>query len=173
MKRCFLASIATLAISMFAAPAVVAGLTGQNWFANSTSVELHGKTSIPSANGKFCSTLSGKLECKITDWEHRKPNYYLLRCDRNRGSCTGTMAVILPTGHPWLTEIEYRVTDWTDEHVLAILDNTHPCVVTTLQIDLSSKEVLITETYTKSVEWYPTCTPENIGYTVTYKLENY
>jgi|HubBroStandDraft_6_1064221.scaffolds.fasta_scaffold854444_1 hypothetical protein len=109
-------------------------------FANSTSVELHGKTSIPSANGKFCSTLSGKLECKITDWEHRKPDYYLLRCDRNRGSCTGTMAVILPTGHPWLTEIEYRVTDLTDEHVLAVLDSIHPCVVTTLHIDLISKE---------------------------------
>jgi hypothetical protein len=30
MKRCFLASIATLAISMFAAPAAVADLTGQN-----------------------------------------------------------------------------------------------------------------------------------------------
>jgi hypothetical protein len=55
MKRrapTFLASIATFAIVTFTACAAVAGLTGHNWFADTTNVQLHGKTSIPSDNGK-------------------------------------------------------------------------------------------------------------------------
>jgi hypothetical protein len=44
------------------------------------------------------------------------------------------MAVILPSGDPWLTKIEYRITEWTDERVIAVLDS-HPCVVTTLRGD--------------------------------------
>jgi hypothetical protein len=176
MKRCLLASIATLAIIItFAARAAVAGLAGLNWLADSTSIQLRGKTSIPSANGKFCTTLSGKLECRIMDWgdRDRKPDYYLLKCDRSRRICAGTMVVILPTGDPLPTELEYRITEWTDERVLAVLKSFHPCVVTTLQIDLSSKEALFTEMYTKTVKGDHTCIPENIGHTVTYKLENY
>jgi hypothetical protein len=117
MKRCLLASIATLAIIItFAARAAVAGLAGLNWLADSTSIQLRGKTSIPSANGKFCTTLSGKLECRIMDWgdRDRKPDYYLLKCDRSRRICAGTMVVILPTGDPLPTELEYRITEWTD-----------------------------------------------------------
>jgi hypothetical protein len=176
MKRCFLASIATFAIIIaFGARAAIAGLGGLGWlFADSTSIELRGKTSIKSANGKFCSTLSGKLECRIVDWADpdRKPDYYLLKCDRSRRTCAGTMVAILPSGDPWPTEVEYRTTEWTDERVLAV-QSFHRCVVTTLQIDLSSKEALFTETYTKTVKGDHTCIPENIGHTVTYKLENY
>ena len=35
------------------------------------------------------------------------------------------------------------------------------------------QEAIFTETYTKSVRGHPSCLPQNIGLTTTYKLENY
>ena len=44
---------------------------------------------------------------------------------------------------------------------------------TGLQIDLGGREVVFTESYTKSIENDAFCVPENVGQTTTYKLENY
>ena len=42
-----------------------------------------------------------------------------------------------------------------------------------LQIDFGAREVVFTETYTKSIENDAFCVPENVGRTITYKLDNY
>jgi hypothetical protein len=163
-------SIITFVIFTFTASSAFAGLAGFNWYSDENYVRVIGRTQRTS-NTKFCSTFFGKLECKVT--ESGKPDYYLLECDRNRRVCTGVQAVILPPGEPWLAKVEYRIGEWNHERVFAIMSSMHPCVVTTLQIDLDSKEVVFTETYTKSVKDDPICIPENIGHTTTYRLENY
>ena len=101
MKRRFLASIAAFAIVTFTGRAAVGGLTGYNWFADTTSVQLRGKTSTPSANGKFCSTLSGKLECTImktlgtrspTNWKTTKTPAPI---EPRSSRCVGTTSVAM------------------------------------------------------------------------------
>ena len=166
-------SVAAIALVTLTASGAFARLAGVNWFTDENRVVLRGKTNTPNDSGKFCSTGSGKLECNIPDYRNRKPDYYLLECERSRLVCEGTMAIPLPSGEPWLVKVEYQILEWTTDHVIAVLSTLHPCATTTLQIDLRGQEVLITETYTKSEAPHPFCVPENIGHTTTYRLENY
>jgi hypothetical protein len=167
-----LAFAAFAALVGLAHSSVCAPLVGYNWFADKDTIQVIGKTSISSSNGKFCSSSSGKLECGTLENSH-KPDYYLLVCERNRGICDGTIAVILLSGEPWMAKTEYEIKEWTPERVIAVRSSLHACVVTTMLIDLKAQEVLFTETYTRYVEQDPFCIPENIGHTTTYKLENY
>jgi hypothetical protein len=114
--------------------------------------------------------ISEKVECKVR--ESSQPIYYLLECSRARRACDGVQSLILDSGAPSLVKVGFRISEWTRERISAIMTSTHPCIVTTLQIDLESKEVILTDTYTKSTD-YPFCVPENIGRTETYKLEDY
>lgn len=121
-------SVAAIALVTLTASGAFARLGGQNWFADETYIRVNGKTSTPNDSGKFCvRELSGKLECKIYDYRTRKPDYYLLECERNRRSCEGTIAVLLPAGDPWLAKREYRILQWTPEHVIAVSTQLHPC----------------------------------------------
>jgi hypothetical protein len=165
--------LAAIALTTLTASSAFPRLAGFHWLASDTSIQIIGKTSIPNGNRKFCTAWEGKVECKDREYQGSKPDYYLLDCDRNRRVCAGTMAVILPSGDPWLKQIEYEITKWTPEHVIAVSTFFHRCVTTTLQIDLSAQEVLFTETYTRSLSTDPLCIPENIGYTTTFKLESY
>ena len=77
-------------------------------------------------------------------------------------------------GEPWLVKQEYQITEWGIGHVSAIMkDPPYQCLVTGLQIDFGAREVVFTETYTKSIENDALCVPENVGRTTTYKLDNY
>ncbi len=162
--------ICALAVFSISAGTAFTGLAGLNWDSDENYVRVNGKTQILNQS-QFCTRLTGKVECKIT--KPARPDYFLIECDRNRRICDGAMAVILPNGEPWLTKIEYQITKWTTERVSAVPSSVHRCLVTALQIDLGSKEVIFTETYTKALENDPICIPENIGHTTTYKLENY
>ena len=56
-------------------------------------------------------------------------------------------------GEPWLVKQEYQITEWDTGHVSAIMkDPPYQCLVTGLQIDFGAREVVFTETYTKSIE---------------------
>jgi hypothetical protein len=77
-------------------------------------------------------------------------------------------------GEPWLVKQEYRITEWDAGHVSSTMeDPPYQCLVAGLRIDLDGREVVFTETYTKSIENDAFCVPENVGHTTTYKLENY
>jgi hypothetical protein len=168
------ASIATLAIFTDTAGAAFAGLHGSDWYADEDYVRIMGRARLAMQSTKFCSRVLGELECKDDKAEPSKPDYYLLECDRNRGVCEGTQAIMSPSGEPWMTKIEFKIISWTREHITATPTNFfHRCVESTLQIDLDSKEVILAETWTKFLKDGTFCIPENLGHTTTYKLEDY
>jgi hypothetical protein len=169
-RAVFLVSIIAFAIFTVTASAAFAGLHG-HWYSGEDYLHVNGRSRITGDPTKFCVKFSGQLECAAHD--PGKPDYYVLECDRNRRTCDGALAVILPGGEPWLAKIEYQISSWTPERITANPVSPHRCVVTTLQIDLDSKEVIFTETHTKTIQNDATCIPENIGHTTTYKLEDY
>jgi hypothetical protein len=147
-----------------------AGLDGINWHADTEYISAHGRLELTSKS-KLC-TFIDKLECTL-----REPGklsiYYLLECDRSRRICEAISAKLLH-GEPWLVKQEYQITEWDTGHVSAIMkDPPYQCLVTGLQINLGGREVVFTETYTKTIENDAFCVPENVGQTTTYKLENY
>ena len=152
-----------------------AGLDGIDWYSDENYVSATGRSRVTSET-KFCSKFSGELECK--DIEH-DPEYYLVECHRQRRVCEVIFAKLMssrersrfPNGEPYLFKHEYQITQWTNGRVSA--DFPHACAATTLQIDVLSKEVFFTITYTKTLKGDPFCIQENLGHTTTYKLEKY
>jgi hypothetical protein len=171
MRSSTMAAIAFIVFTVSTSTAF-AGLHGQQWYAAEGYLQVHGRSRTTTGSPMFCSKW---LWCSVSQGSSSKPDYYLLECRRDRGICEGTLAVILPPGgEPWLTPIEFRIISWTPQRIIA---NPAPpwlgCISKTLQIDLDSKEVIFTETITKADKSDPICLPENIGYTETYKLEDY
>ena len=154
----------------FTLTSAFAGLDGINWHSDSDYISPHGRLELTS-NSKLC-TFIAKLECTVKD-PGKLSIYYLLECDRNRRICEAVSAKLL-RGEPWLVKQEYRITEWDAGHVSATMkDPPYQCLVAGLRIDLDGREVVFTETYTKSIENDAFCVPENVGHTTTYKLENY
>jgi len=161
------AAVATLAFTLTRA---WAGLSGLYWHAEQDYISAHGRLELSSRN-KVC-TFIDKLECKVSE-PGRLPIYYLVECDRNRRVCEAMSAKLL-RGEPWIVKQEYRIVGWDTAHVSAVMnDPPYQCLAAELQINLNSREVIFTETYTKSVDKDAFCVPENVGQTSTYKLENY
>jgi hypothetical protein len=164
------AMTAVFTIFTFLPTSAFAGLDGINWHSEQDYISAHGRLELTS-NSKFC-TFIDKLECKVRE-PGKLPIYYLLECDRNRRICEAVSAKLL-RGEPWLVKQEYRITEWDAGHVSASMkDPPYQCLVAGLRIDLDGREVVFTETYTKSIENDAFCVPENVGHTTTYKLENY
>ena len=154
----------------FTLTSAFAGLDGINWQSDSDYISAHGRLELTS-NSKLC-TFIGKLECTAKD-PGKLSIYYLFECDRSRRICEAVSAKVL-RGEPWLVKQEYQITEWGTGHVSAIMkDPPYQCLVTGLQIDFGAREVVFTETYTKSIENDALCVPENVGRTTTYKLDNY
>jgi hypothetical protein len=154
----------------FTLTSAFAGLDGINWHSDSDYISAHGRLELTS-NSKLC-TFIAKLECTVKD-PGKLSIYYLLECDRSRRICEAVSAKVL-RGEPWLVKQEYQITEWDTGHVSAIMkDPPYQCLVTGLQIDFGAREVVFTETYTKSIENDAFCVPENVGRTITYKLDNY
>jgi hypothetical protein len=152
------ASITIFGFFIIAANSALGGLANLNWVATENYIQVIGRSKITSST-KFCSRISGKLECELVE---PKPDYYLLECDRNRGICDGVRIVTFGS-EPRPVKVEYRISEWSYKRVSATLYDPHPCMVTTLQIDLDSKEVVFTETYTKIVKNDSFSVPENVG----------
>jgi hypothetical protein len=154
----------------FTLTSAFAGLDGINWHSDNDYISAHGRLELTS-NSKLC-TIIGKLECTVKE-PGKLSIYYLLECDRGRQVCEAVSAKVL-RGEPWLVKQEYQITERDTGHISAIMkDPPYQCLVTGLQIDFGSRDVVFTETYTKSIENDAFCVPENVGRTTTYKLDNY
>jgi hypothetical protein len=160
------AMTAVFTIFTFLPTSAFAGLDGINWHSEQDYISAHGRLELTS-NNKFC-TFIDRLECKVRE-PGKLPIYYLLECDRNRRICEAVSAKLL-RGEPWLVKQEYRITEWDAGHVSASMkDPPYQCLVAGLRIDLDGREVVFTETYTRSIENDAFCVPENVGHTTTYK----